>query len=691
MAPIEHRPPRPRDQRRAAESPLTGNRLAQETSPYLLQHKDNPVHWRPWGPEAFEHARKDNRPVLLSVGYAACHWCHVMAHESFEDAETAKVMNEGFVNIKVDREERPDVDAIYQTSLALFADHGGWPLTMFLTPGGEPFFGGTYFPSTRRFGRPAFRDLLRRVLEVYHQEPEKVARNATAIRAALAQISKPKGGDGIAPDVLARVAMRLAQEVDPVHGGIGPAPKFPQPGAFELIWRGWKATAQPLLFQALTLTLDKMSRGGIYDHLGGGFARYATDGEWLVPHFEKMLYDNAQLIDLLCLVWQETRSPLYAARISETAQWALREMAADGGGFASSMDADSEGEEGKFYVWSEGEIDALLGPEAQVFKEAYDVTPAGNWEGKTILNRRHGSVFVDGALEDRLARCRAILWEAREKRVKPSRDDKVLADWNGLMITALANAGAVFATPRWVDAAARAFAFVRERMSLDGRLRHSWRLGEPRHPATLDDYAIMSRAALALFEATGEHAYLDQAEAWVETTNRHHWDQAGDGYFFTADDTEGLITRTKTAVDGPVPSGNGIMAAVLARLHRITGKDAYRERAEKLIAAFSGEVSTQFFSLASLLNANDLLHNALEVVVVGERADAADLLRAIHQVSLPNRVLSVIAPDADLPPGHPAAGKGRLDGSATVYLCQGGTCSPPLTEPAALKEALALR
>ncbi|MEE9139484.1 MAG: thioredoxin domain-containing protein [Alphaproteobacteria bacterium] len=672
---------------------MTSNRLSQETSPYLLQHKDNPVHWQPWGAEAFARARREDRPVLLSIGYAACHWCHVMAHESFEDGATAELLNEGFVSIKVDREERPDVDAIYQASLALIDEHGGWPLTMFLTPEGEPFWGGTYFPSTARFGRPAFPDILRRVLDVYHREPDKVTTNAAAIRAALERLSKPKAGGGLGPDVLERAAARLAQQVDPVHGGLGPAPKFPQPAVLELVWRGWKATGQPQLFDAVTLSLDRMSRGGIYDHLGGGFARYATDRQWLVPHFEKMLYDNAQLVELLCLVWQETQSPLYAARIAETAEWALREMVVDGGGFASSVDADSEGGEGRFYVWSESEIDGLLGPDADAFKEAYDVTPAGNWEGKTILNRSHGAIFADDALEETLARCRAVLWKARETRAKPGRDDKVLADWNGLMIAALANAGAVFATPRWIDSAAAAFAFVRERMSADGRLRHSWRRGEARHPATLDDYAAMSRAALALHEATGERHYLDEAETWVETAGRHFWDEPAGGYFLTADDTEGLITRTKTAFDGPVPSGNGILTGVLARLYHVTGKDQYRARAEKVVTAFSGEASIQFSAMAGLLNGNDLLHNALEVVIVGERAapDTADLLRALNGVSLPNRVLSMVTPGAELPAGHPAAEKGQIDAKATAYLCRGGTCSAPLTDPSALGEAVATR
>jgi uncharacterized protein YyaL (SSP411 family) len=665
---------------------MTRNRLDQETSLYLLQHKDNPVHWQPWGGDAIDRARRENRPILLSIGYAACHWCHVMAHESFEDDETAALMNEGFVSIKVDREERPDVDSIYQTALALIGQQGGWPLTMFLTPEGVPFWGGTYFPPTPRFNRPSFRDVLRRVVEVYHHEPASVAQNAEAIRRALERLSTPKGGGAVGLDVLKRAAQRVLDHVDPVHGGLAGAPKFPHPNVFEFLWRGWKLTGQTPFFEAVTRTLDRISLGGIYDHLGGGFARYSTDGEWL------MLYDNAQLIDLLVLVWQETRSPLYAARIRETADWVLREMMLQGGGVASSVDADSEGREGRFYVWTAAEIDRLLGPEAVAFKDAYGVTEAGNWEDVNILSRV-GPAFVDEALEERLAGCRAILREAREQRVKPARDDKVIADWNGLMIAALANAGMVFGTAPWIDAAARAFALVGDHMSRNGRLRHSWCRGHSAHPATLDDYAAMCRAALVLSEATGEGAYLDQAETWVAAADRHFWDEARGGYFFTADDTGDLITRTKTALDAATPSGNAVMAGVLARLYHLSGKDAYRARGEAVIGAFSGELGAQVIPYASLLNGTDFLHRAVEVVIVGDRdaADTAGLLQAVFGVSLPNRVLSVIAPGAGLRKGHPAGGKGQVEGRASAYVCQGGTCSAPLTDPAALAEDLERR
>ncbi|MFQ5773823.1 MAG: thioredoxin domain-containing protein [Kiloniellaceae bacterium] len=675
------------------------NRLAEETSPYLLQHKDNPVAWQPWGPAAFEAAKQANKPVLLSVGYAACHWCHVMAHESFETEAIATRMNELFVNVKVDREERPDVDSIYQQALALLGEQGGWPLTMFLTPDGEPFWGGTYFPPEPRYGRPGFLQVLQAIAEVYAKEPERVAKNVAALKQALRALSTNAGGAAISLEVTDRIAERLAREVDPFEGGIGHAPKFPQCAVLKLLWRAWKRTGAQPYRNAVELTLTKMCHGGIYDHLGGGFARYAVDHRWLVPHFEKMLYDNAQLIDVLTWAWQDSGNPLYAQRVRETIDWVLREMIADGdgsgaaptGAFASTLDADSEGEEGKFYVWTEAEVDAVLGDEATPFKIAYDVTPQGNWEGKTILNRSRNPRLGDPAEEARLADLRARLLAARTRRVRPGWDDKVLADWNGLMIAALAGAAPVFEEPAWLAAAERAFDFVTRTMTADGRLKHAWRHGRLNHPALLDDYANMAEAALALAEATGDPAYLRRAQGWVEILDGHYWDDAAGGYFLSADDTERLLMRTKTAHDSAQPAGNGTMVGVLARLYYLTGNGAYRERAEALVAAFSGEVERSFFSLATLLNGNELLQRAVQIVIVGDREadDARALLRAVYRVNLPNRVLQVVAPDQPLPAAHPAHGKGQVGGAATAYVCRGTSCSLPLTDPAELRRALA--
>ncbi len=678
---------------------MTENRLAQETSPYLLQHKDNPVAWHAWGAEAFEAAKHDNKPILLSVGYAACHWCHVMAHESFEDDATAALMNRHFVNIKVDREERPDLDAIYQSALALLGEHGGWPLTMFLTPDGEPFWGGTYFPPAPRYGRAGFPQVLEGIAGIFANEQEKVAKNVDALREALAKLSLNKSGGAIPLAMNDQIAARLAREVDPFHGGIGSAPKFPQPTILKQLWRAWKRTKSEPYRKAVELTLTRMCQGGIYDHLGGGFARYAVDDKWLVPHFEKMLYDNSQLIDILTWVWQDVRDPLYEARVRETVDWVFREMIADAdetggtpsGAFASSLDADSEGEEGRFYVWQAAEIDALLGDAAMAFKQAYDVTPEGNWEGKTILNRSKNPELGNKDEEAQLARARAALLEPRGRRVRPGWDDKVLADWNGLMIAALARAAPVFAEPGWLAAAETAFRFVLENMTENGRLKHSWRHGRLKHPATLEDYASLADAALALHETTGQADYLAQAETWTEVLDRHYWDPEGGGYFLTADDTERLIVRSKSVLDNATPAGNSTMTAVLARLHYLTGKAAYRERAEAVLVAFSGEIGRNFFPLSTLFNANELLQSAQQIVIVGARSadDTRALLAAVHGVSLPNGLLQVVDAPGDLAIGHPAQGKAQVDGKATAYLCRGTTCSLPITDPTEFARALA--
>ncbi len=667
------------------------NQLDLETSPYLLQHKDNPVHWMAWGPEALALARETKRPIMMSIGYAACHWCHVMAHESFEDEETARLMNDHFINIKVDREERPDLDTIYQTALALMGQHGGWPLTMFLTPEGEPFWGGTYFPREPGFGRPGFKDILRNIGETYHSEQEKISGNVNALRAALAKQSQSTAGAPITLAAADRLAGQLLRDFDPVDGGIGTAPKFPNVSILELMWRAWLRTGTGAYRDATLLALDKMCQGGIYDHLGGGFARYATDSAWLVPHFEKMLYDNAQLIQILTMAWRQTRSPLYATRITETVDWVLREMIAEGGGFASTLDADSEGEEGKFYVWTEAEIDRALGDDGAAFKGAYDVTGKGNWEGKTILNRSKSGAFdADGGLETTLTRCREKLLAIRDGRVRPGWDDKVLADWNGLMIAALANAGAVFGNDRWTTAAKDAFAFVTENMLVDGRLHHSHRQGKCQHMATVDDYAQMCAAALALHEATADDGYLRQCQDWAAVCDRHYWDGNGDGYFFTADDARDLITRTKSCTDNATPAGNVVMAYVLARLYTLTGKDTYRDRCDGIFRAFSGEIGRNAFPLATLINAYEFLERAVQIVIVGERADGAvqAFLDAVHGLSLPDRVITVIEPGTALPQSHPAAGKTATDGAATAYVCVGQTCSLPVTDPDALTHLL---
>ena len=670
---------------------MTRNNLDRETSPYLLQHRENPVHWQPWGQAALDRAKTEDKPILLSVGYAACHWCHVMAHESFENPGIAELMNARFVNIKVDREERPDLDTIYQHALMLLGEQGGWPLTMFLTPAGEPFWGGTYFPPESRWGRPAFADVLKGISEVYARDKAKVQTNVEGLRAQLQKLAAPEPGDAIPGDLGARVAEGLLRAVDGVHGGIGEAPKFPQAPLLDLLWRGWKRTGNAALRDAVLLTLDNICQGGIYDHVGGGFARYSTDARWLVPHFEKMLYDNALLIRLLTEAWKETRQALYRERVAETVAWLEREMLLPEGGFCSSLDADSEHEEGKFYVWSEAEIDFLLGPRAADFKKAYDVSAGGNWEGHNILNRLNNMEPGEAAAERALARDREVLLAARAKRVRPGLDDKALADWNGMMIAALAEAASAFARPDYLALARRAFDFVAARMTdEDGRLLHSFRAGRAKNTGLLDDYAQMIAAALALFETTGEDIFLERARAWEKICFDRYADENSGGYFTAASDAEALILRAKQASDGPTPSGNGAMAMNLARLFYLTGDETCRSRAEKLFAAFAGEAKRNPFGHATLLAAREFLAHALQIVIIGARGakDTEALLRIVFETSLPNRVLDVVAPGRKLPDGHPAAGKSRQGGAATVYLCEGPTCSLPIVTPENLAAAL---
>jgi hypothetical protein len=676
---------------------MSANLLGAETSPYLLQHKDNPVHWRPWGEPALAEARRLNRPILLSVGYSACHWCHVMAHESFESAEIAALMNDLFINIKVDREERPDVDTLYQSALALMGQQGGWPLTMFLTPGGEPFWGGTYFPPDARYGRPGFIDVLRQVASAWQGAPHKVQENVAKLRDALGQMAAPKAGAGLSDALLDEVAAAGLRLIDPIRGGTAGAPKFPQPVFFRMLWRAYQRTGAVMFREAVRLTLERICRGGICDHLGGGFARYATDVDWLVPHFEKMLYDNALLVSLMVEVWRETGDPLLASRIAETIDWVLADLrveAPDGDGFAlaSAFDADSDGAEGAYYVWTGAEIDALLGADAPMFRAAYDITDGGNWEGRSILNRSGDpDLGTDEAREETLARCRRRLLEARRRRTPPGRDDKVLADWNGLMITALVDAAAAFDRPDWLAAARACLGFISRRLSDgDGRLRHVWCAGSSRHPAVLEDYANMARAAIALFEATGRPDDLDAAQRWVAIADRWYWDADGHGYFQAAADTADVFLRSKVIADHAVPSGNGVMLDVLARLYHLTGDGAYGRRAEALANLFSGDNAQYLLGIPQLLMGWELLAHAVVVVIIGPAGDPATV--ALHRAALANRggtgLVALFGTDDTLPAGHPAFGKTAIDGRPTAYVCAGSTCSAPVTSVADLRRTL---
>jgi uncharacterized protein YyaL (SSP411 family) len=665
------------------------NRLAHETSPYLLQHKDNPVDWWPWGPEALAEAKRNDKPILLSVGYAACHWCHVMAHESFEDAATAAVMNELFVNIKVDREERPDIDQIYMSALHHLGEQGGWPLTMFLTPAGEPIWGGTYFPSTSRYGRPAFVDVLREIARLFREEPQKIEQNRAALMDRLVETARAGGGATIGVAELDNAARQLGGLIDPVNGGTRGAPKFPQAALFELLWRGGLRTGEARYFAAVEITLDHICEGGIYDHLGGGFSRYSVDERWLVPHFEKMLYDNAQLLELLAIAHQRNGKPLYRRRAEETVAWLKREMTTGEGAFSASLDADSEGEEGKFYVWSYDEAIGTLGvADGEFFARHYDVTPAGNFEGHNIINRLKPQPRGDED-EVRLAALRAKLLAVRDSRVRPGLDDKVLADWNGLMIAALANASLMLGEPSWREMAERAFDFVAGTMTRGDRLGHSWREGQLKFPGLASDFAAMIRAALALYEATGRQDYLDRALAWQHALDRDYANAQTGAYYLTAADAEGLVVRPAATSDEATPNHNAVAAQNLIRLAVLTGDDRWREKADRLIAAIAPLAAENLYMHMALLNAVDLRLRTAEIVVAGEGAGAQALLAAARALpSLDRVVLEARAADA-LPQAHPARAKIEAGSAPQAFVCVGERCSLPVTDAVALTRTIA--
>lgn len=661
------------------------NLLHLETSPYLLQHKDNPVHWRSWSKQALEDAKQQDKPILLSVGYAACHWCHVMAHESFEDPATAKVMNELFINIKVDREERPDIDQIYMEALTRLGEQGGWPLTMFLTSDGEPFWGGTYFPNEAKYGRPAFVDVLTEIARAYRETPDKIEKNKTQLLKALTPKAGTKTSTAFGTQALDDIATGILPMFDKASGGVSGAPKFPQFPLLEFLWRATARTGRDDFKQAVTTTLTHICEGGIYDHLIGGMARYSVDTIWLVPHFEKMLYDNALLIKLLTLAWQDTQDPLFKIRIEETIHWLNVEMTSAQGGFAASLDADSEGVEGKFYVWTQAEIEEVLGAShAEQFAEIYDVSSQGNWEGVNILNRLHALEPGSDHDEQALAKDRIKLLEHRAKRIRPGLDDKILADWNGLMISAMANAALTFTRPDWLKTAQTCFSFIKTKMTRQDQLVHSYRAGQARHNATLEDYANMIEAALTLYETTAQRSYLKAAQVWANKTHDAYWDHAEEGYFFTADYADDILIRMKAIRDDATPNANATMMANLTKLHFITGRKSYLETAETIFQIFAEQALSNGFYHATFFNAFELLAASTQVVIITtdeQSQTAGTFLNEIYSLSIPARIISHHTDTSSLAPDHPAHGKTALEGKPTLYICRGTTCSLPITDP----------
>ncbi|HET7520797.1 MAG TPA: thioredoxin domain-containing protein [Candidatus Limnocylindria bacterium] len=666
------------------------NRLARETSPYLLQHAENPVDWYPWGPEALQRARELDRPIFLSIGYSACHWCHVMERESFEDEATAAQLNAGFVPIKVDREERPDLDDVYMAAVQAMTGGGGWPMSVFLTPDLRPFFGGTYFPPDDRHGLPAFRRVLDAISDAYANRRADVEQQGTQLAAHLQeQLAVRPGAADPERAQLERAVARLAQSFDPVHGGFGGAPKFPAPMTMEFLLRAWRRSGDALTLRMVTVTLDRMADGGIHDQLGGGFARYSTDAQWLAPHFEKMLYDNAQLAHAFLEAFRATREERHATVVRRTLDFMLRELRTDDGGFASALDADSEGEEGRFYTWSAAEFDAVLAAagleadEVTALRAHWDVKPDGNWEGKTIL--RVVGDPPNGALVER---ARAALLEARARRVRPGRDDKQLAGWNGMALRALATAALVLRDDVYADATRGLVAFVRRDLLRDDhRLWRTARDGRAHTPAFAEDYATLADGLLAAHAALGDPDDLLLARLLTDRLIADFWDDASGTLFDTAAEHDRTVARPRSLLDNATPSGNAVAADVLLRLALLTGEPDYDRRARSVLRAVQPALDRQPLAFGRMLAVADrALGEQVDVVVAGPAEKTLELRREAAGPFAPDLVIAALpeaAPYAEWPLFE---GKAAADGHATAYVCRGYACDRPTGDAAEVRQ-----
>jgi uncharacterized protein len=672
------------------------NRLINETSPYLLQHAHNPVDWYPWGPEALEKSRAEDKPILLSVGYAACHWCHVMEHESFENDAIARLMNDNFVCIKVDREERPDIDSIYMNAVQMMTGHGGWPMTMFLTPDLKPFYGGTYFPPEPRHGMPAFPQVLLAISDSYQNRRDDVLSSATAITAELNKVNRfVPSEEMLTSEILTQAYMGLSGNFDPAFGGFGSAPKFPPSMNLMFLLRYAKRTNSPQALEMVETTLKHMAAGGMYDHLGGGFARYSVDARWLVPHFEKMLYDNALLARIYLYAYQQTANADYRRVAEEIFEYIIRDMTDRSGGFYSSEDADSEGEEGKFYVWTPDEVINLLGEtEGRLFCDFYDVTAAGNFEhGKSILNtpRPLEEFASDQGLDtDRawrhLKASRIRLFHVRQERVRPGRDEKCLAAWNGLMLTAFAEAANILGRDDYRQVAIRNADFILSQLMRDGRLLRTYKDGQAKLNGYLEDYAYVSEGLLALYEATFETSYFIAARELADTMIAQFWDAENGGLFFTSEDHEELITRTKDYFDNAIPSGNSVAAQVFLKLHLLTMESDYQKFAVMILRTMQQVMTRYPSAFGYLLGALDFyLSEAKEIALIGD-GDSHEVrlfIEEIYSRYLPNKVVAGGEPDDQQATEaiKLLADRAMVGGQPTAYVCRNFTCLAPATTP----------
>ena len=663
------------------------NHLINESSPYLLQHAHNPVDWYPWGEEAFAKARHENKPVLLSIGYSACHWCHVMAHESFEDKDIAQLMNKLFVNIKVDREERPDLDQIYMNAVQMMTHHGGWPMTVFLTPEGVPFYGGTYFPPQDRYNVPGFPRVLISVAEAYRDRQNDIAETGTSLLNELRRLSAPSGSDHpVEKELLDAAYAGMVQSYDSINGGFGGAPKFPPAMALEFLLRTHARTGNEDALDMVQHTTENMARGGMYDQLGGGFHRYSTDSKWLVPHFEKMLYDNALLSRLYLHYFQVSQSALARKTAEGILDYVLREMTDRAGGFYSTQDADSEGHEGKFFVWDIDEIKSVLGEaDAARFCAYYNVTEAGNFEGKNILN-------VNPSAEPAAPESRRKLFEVREQRIKPDRDEKIITAWNGLMLASFAEAGAILQRADYTEAARKNASFVLSNLTRDGLLLRTFKDGVAKFNAYLEDYAFFIEGLVTLYETTGEFRWVKEAIALADRMIEEFWDEAGAGFFFTGKSHENLIVRSKDYFDNAIPAGNSVAAHALLRLAILTNNQRYRELAEAVFGEMADSARRYPSGFGYALSAIDfLLSRPKEIAIVGkDEADLKPLLQEAWRKYLPNKVVAPgFVDDREAAAAMPLLqNRPLLGGRAAAYVCQNYTCKQPVDSAAALAAQL---
>ena len=672
------------------------NHLIHETSPYLLQHAHNPVDWYPWGEEAFEKARSENKPVLLSIGYSACHWCHVMAHESFENEEIAKLMNENFVNIKVDREERPDLDQIYMNAVQMMTHHGGWPMTVFLTPDAVPFYGGTYYPPEDRYNMPGFPRVLIGVAEAFRDRQSDILETGTSLVSELKRLSETSGSDHpIEPELLNVGYAGMIRNYDSINGGFGGAPKFPPAMTLEFLLRTYARTGNSEALEMVSFTCEKMANSGMYDQIGGGFHRYSTDAKWLVPHFEKMLYDNALLSRVYLHYFQVSQSPKAREVVEGILDYVLREMTDPSGGFYSTQDADSEGHEGKFFVWDIKEIrETLSEEEAKLFTAYYNITEGGNFEGKNIPNVTRSLEEMAtqynvpaAALEESIKESRRKLFELRETRVKPDRDEKVITAWNGLMMASFAEAGVILDRPDYTEAALRNASFVTTSLRLDGSLLRTWKDGVAKFNAYLEDYAFLSEGLMTLFETTGEFRCLSKALALTEQMIAEFWDNEAGAFFFTGESHEHLIVRSKDFFDNATPSGNSVAALVLLKAAVFTGKEKYRNLATATLREIAEQVRRYPSAFGYALSAADfLLSTPKEVAIVGsDPFDIQPMVREVWSRYLPNKV---VAPTFGLDLLPLWEGRTMLDEKPTAYVCEHYACKQPVTDLDALSEQL---